>query len=110
MREREIDLLVQVSNEPDASWFDLFSKRYWEVVCGERHCFCFSNLLAQMLSCTTLRPCSTVHALHLMLQRVLLFGDANVFGTMIASPLMVKQGRKSLLITRLSGMVRRCYS
>ncbi|XBI31313.1 hypothetical protein VPH35_054897 [Triticum aestivum] len=30
MREREIDLLVQVSNEPDASCFDLFSKRYWE--------------------------------------------------------------------------------
>ncbi|URE44866.1 hypothetical protein MUK42_25186 [Musa troglodytarum] len=67
------------STEPDAGWFDLFSKRYWKAVF--RSAGISSDVAASAL-----------------------VGASNVFGTIIASSLMDKRGRKSLLITSFTGM------
>ncbi|KAI5004396.1 hypothetical protein ZWY2020_031639 [Hordeum vulgare] len=94
----------QGSNEPDASWFDLFSKRYWKVVSVGAALFLFQQLAG--INAVVYYSTSVFRSAGIAsdVAASALVGAANVFGTMIASSLMDKQGRKSLLITSFSGM------
>lgn len=94
----------QGSNEPDASWFDLFSKRYWKVVSVGAALFLFQQFAG--INAVVYYSTSVFRSAGIAsdVAASALVGAANVFGTMIASSLMDKQGRKSLLITSFSGM------
>ncbi|XP_010230417.1 plastidic glucose transporter 4 isoform X2 [Brachypodium distachyon] len=94
----------QGSSEPDASWFDLFSKRYWKVVSLGAALFLFQQLAG--INAVVYYSTSVFRSAGIAsdVAASALVGAANVFGTMIASSLMDKQGRKSLLITSFSGM------
>ncbi|KAG6494411.1 hypothetical protein ZIOFF_049436 [Zingiber officinale] len=107
------------STEPDAGWLDLFSKRYRKA----------SFIIASSLSTLPIAVVSVGAALFLFQQlsginavvyystsvfrsagiasdvaASALVGASNVLGTAVASSLMDKRGRKSLLITSFSGM------
>lgn len=92
------------STEPDASWFDLFSKRYWKVVSVGAALFLFQQLAGinavVYYSTSVFRKAGIASDV----AASALVGAANVFGTAIASSLMDKKGRKSLLITSFTGM------
>ncbi|KAF3328904.1 plastidic glucose transporter 4-like protein [Carex littledalei] len=92
------------STEPDASWFDLFSKRYWKVVSVGAALFLFQQLAGinavVYYSTSVFRKAGIASDV----AASALVGAANVFGTAIASTLMDKKGRKSLLITSFTGM------
>ncbi|KAK1660734.1 hypothetical protein QYE76_048893 [Lolium multiflorum] len=94
----------QGSNEPDASWFDLFSKRYLKVVSMGAALFLFQQLAG--INAVVYYSTSVFRSAGITsdVAASALVSAANVFGTMIASSLMDKQGRKSLLITSFSGM------
>ncbi|XP_006643688.2 plastidic glucose transporter 4 [Oryza brachyantha] len=94
----------QGSSEPDASWFDLFSKRYWKVVSVGAALFLFQQLAG--INAVVYYSTSVFRSAGIAsdVAASALVGAANVFGTMVASSLMDKQGRKSLLITSFSGM------
>ncbi|KAI3519301.1 hypothetical protein L1887_08330 [Cichorium endivia] len=94
----------QNSEEQDAGWFDLFSRRYFKVVSVGAALFLFQQLAginAVVYYSTSVFRTAGVASDVAASAAV---GAANVFGTMIASSLMDKQGRKSLLITSFSGM------
>lgn len=94
----------QGSEEQDAGWFDLFSKRYFKVVSVGAALFLFQQLAGinavVYYSTSVFRTAGVASDV----AASALVGAANVFGTMIASSLMDKQGRKSLLMTSFSGM------
>lgn len=93
------------STEPDAGWFDLFSKRYWKVVSVGAALFLFQQLAginAVVYYSTAVFRSAGISS---DVAASALVGASNVFGTIIASSLMDKRGRKSLLITSFIGMV-----
>ncbi|KAB2611879.1 plastidic glucose transporter 4-like [Pyrus ussuriensis x Pyrus communis] len=92
------------SAEPEAGWFDLFSSRYWKVVSVGAALF----LLQQMAGINAVVYYSTSvfrsAGITSDVAASALVGLANVLGTAVASSLMDKQGRKSLLLTSFGGM------
>ncbi|CAI9110662.1 OLC1v1010726C1 [Oldenlandia corymbosa var. corymbosa] len=92
------------SSEPEAGWFDLFSGRYRKVVSVGAALF----LLQQLAGINAVVYYSTSVFRSAGIQSDVaasaLVGAANVFGTTIASSLMDKKGRKSLLLTSFAGM------
>ncbi|KAJ0455877.1 putative major facilitator, sugar transporter, MFS transporter superfamily [Helianthus annuus] len=102
----DISTSGQGSEEQDAGWFDLFSARYFKVVSVGATLFLFQQLaginVVVYYSTSVFRTAGVASDV----AASALVGATNVFGTMIASSLMDKQGRKSLLITSFSGMER----
>ncbi|RDX71713.1 Plastidic glucose transporter 4, partial [Mucuna pruriens] len=94
----------QGSSEPEAGWFDLFSSRYWKVVSVGAALFLFQQLAG--INAVVYYSTSVFRSAGIAsdVAASALVGASNVFGTTIASSLMDKQGRKSLLITSFSGM------
>ncbi|KAM7279045.1 hypothetical protein ACFE04_006179 [Oxalis oulophora] len=94
----------QDSSEPEVGWFDLFSSRYWKVVSVGLSLFFFQQMAGinavVYYSTSVFRSAGVTSDV----AASALVGAANVFGTVIASSLMDKQGRKNLLITSFSGM------
>ncbi|GMH20664.1 hypothetical protein Nepgr_022505 [Nepenthes gracilis] len=95
---------AQGSSEQEAGWFDLFGSRYWKVVSVGAALFLFQQLAG--INAVVYYSTSVFHSAGIAsdVAASALVGAANVFGTAIASSLMDKQGRKSLLITSFSGM------
>ncbi|KAI3976186.1 hypothetical protein MKX01_019132 [Papaver californicum] len=94
----------QGSVELEAGWFDLFSSRYWKVVSVGAALFLFQQLAG--INAVVYYSTSVFRSAGIAsdVAASALVGASNVFGTAIASSLMDKQGRKSLLITSFSGM------
>ncbi|KAH7853106.1 hypothetical protein Vadar_033320 [Vaccinium darrowii] len=94
----------QGSSEPEAGWFDLFSNRYRRVVNVGAALFLFQQLAG--INAVVYYSTSVFRSVGIAsdVAASALVGASNVFGTIIASSLMDKQGRKSLLITSFSGM------
>ncbi|KAJ1391442.1 Sugar/inositol transporter [Sesbania bispinosa] len=94
----------QGSSEPEAGWSDLFSSRYRKVVSVGAVLF----LLQQLAGINAVVYYSTSvfrsAGIDSDIAASALVGASNVFGTVVASSLMDRQGRKSLLITSFSGM------
>lgn len=92
------------SSEQDASWFDLFSKRYRKVVSVGAALFLFQQLAG--INAVVYYSTSVFRSAGIAsdVAASALVGASNVFGTCIASSLMDKQGRKNLLITSFTGM------
>ncbi|KAK9064940.1 hypothetical protein SSX86_016323 [Deinandra increscens subsp. villosa] len=94
----------QGSEEQDAGWFDLFSSRYFKVVSVGATLFLLQQLAGinavVYYSTSVFRSAGVTSDV----AASALVGAANVFGTIIASSLMDKKGRKSLLITSFTGM------
>lgn len=92
------------SVEEDAGWFDLFSKRYWKVVSVGAALFLFQQLAGinavVYYSTAVFRSAGIASDV----AASALVGASNVLGTAVASSLMDKQGRKSLLIISFTGM------
>ncbi|KAH7682581.1 Sugar/inositol transporter protein [Dioscorea alata] len=95
---------IQDSTEQDAGWFDLFSKRYRKVVSVGAALFLFQQLAG--INAVVYYSTSVFRSAGIAsdVAASAFVGAANVFGTAIASSLMDKQGRKSLLITSFAGM------
>ncbi|XP_074308306.1 plastidic glucose transporter 4 [Silene latifolia] len=95
---------VQGSSEPEAGWFDLFSKRYSKVVSVGAALFLFQQMAG--INAVVYYSTSVFRSAGIAsdVAASALVGASNVIGTAIASSLMDKQGRKSLLITSFSGM------
>ncbi|KAM1220049.1 hypothetical protein ACFX13_047904 [Malus domestica] len=95
---------AQGSVEPEAGWFDLFSSRYWKVVSVGVSLFFLQQMAginaAVYYSTSVFRSAGITSDV----AASALVGLANVFGTAIASSLMDKQGRKSLLLGSFGGM------
>ncbi|KAJ0099576.1 hypothetical protein Patl1_21433 [Pistacia atlantica] len=94
----------QGSAEPEAGWFDLFSSRYWKVVSVGASLFLFQQLAG--INAVVYYSTSVFRAAGIAsdVAASALVGASNVFGTAIASSLMDRQGRKSLLLISFSGM------
>ncbi|KAG5527953.1 hypothetical protein RHGRI_028772 [Rhododendron griersonianum] len=94
----------QGSSEQEAGWFDLFSSRYWKVVSVGAALFLFQQLAG--INAVVYYSTSVFRSVGIVsdVAASALVGASNVFGTTIASSLMDKQGRKSLLITSFAGM------
>ncbi|XP_047315573.1 plastidic glucose transporter 4-like [Impatiens glandulifera] len=92
------------SSEPEASWFDLFSSRYSKVVSVGAALFLFQQLAG--INAVVYYSTSVFRSVGIAsdVAASALVGASNVFGTTIASSLMDKKGRKSLLITSFAGM------
>lgn len=92
------------SVEEDAGWFDLFSKRYWKVVSVGAALFLFQQLAG--INAVVYYSTSVFRSAGIAsdVAASALVGASNVIGTAVASSLMDKQGRKSLLITSFTGM------
>ncbi|KAL4568884.1 hypothetical protein LXL04_024501 [Taraxacum kok-saghyz] len=90
--------------EEDAGWFDLFSPRYFKVVSVGAMLFLFQQLAGinavVYYSTSVFRNAGVASDV----AASALVGAANVFGTIIASSLMDRKGRKTLLITSFTGM------
>ncbi|XP_021755097.1 plastidic glucose transporter 4-like [Chenopodium quinoa] len=95
---------VQGSSEPEAGWFDLFSSRYRKVVSVGAALFLFQQMAG--INAVVYYSTSVFRSAGIAsdVAASALVGAANVFGTAIASSLMDRQGRKSLLMTSFSGM------
>ncbi|XP_022862624.1 plastidic glucose transporter 4 isoform X1 [Olea europaea var. sylvestris] len=100
----DLDAAAQGSSEPEAGWFDLFSSRYWKVVSVGAALFLFQQLAG--INAVVYYSTSVFRSAGITsdVAASALVGAANVFGTTIASSLMDKQGRKSLLLTSFAGM------
>ncbi|KAK4410182.1 Plastidic glucose transporter 4 [Sesamum angolense] len=100
----DLDAAAQGSAEPEAGWFDLFSSRYWKVVSVGASLFLFQQLAG--INAVVYYSTSVFRSAGITsdVAASALVGAANVFGTTIASSLMDKQGRKSLLLTSFAGM------
>lgn len=100
----DLNAASQGSTEPEAGWFDLFSSRYRKVVSVGAALFLLQQLAGinavVYYSTSVFRSAGIVSDV----AASALVGASNVFGTTIASSLMDKQGRKSLLITSFTGM------
>ncbi|KAL9297508.1 hypothetical protein ACSQ67_023404 [Phaseolus vulgaris] len=119
------------SDEQEAGWFDLFSSRYWKVnfvtigasqqllKVGYNHVNLrvFMYIVSVGATLFLLQQLSGINAVVYYSTAVFrsagissdvaasaLVGASNVLGTMVASSLMDKKGRKSLLIISFSGM------
>ncbi|KAL1361297.1 hypothetical protein AAHE18_04G243600 [Arachis hypogaea] len=94
----------QGSSEPEARWFDLFSSRYRKVVSVGAALFLFQQFAG--INAVVYYSTSVFRSAGIAsdIAASALVGASNVFGTVIASSLMDKQGRKSLLITSFTGM------
>ncbi|KAI8534437.1 hypothetical protein RHMOL_Rhmol10G0089600 [Rhododendron molle] len=94
----------QGSSEQEAGWFDLFSSRYRKVVSVGAALFLFQQLAG--INAVVYYSTSVFRSVGIAsdVAASALVGASNVFGTTIASSLMDKQGRKSLLITSFAGM------
>jgi len=94
----------QGSAEPEAGWFDLFSSRYWKIVSVGVALFFFQQLAG--INAVVYYSTSVFRSAGIAsdVAASALVGAANVFGTAVASSLMDKQGRRSLLITSFGGM------
>ncbi|KAI4388951.1 hypothetical protein MLD38_001235 [Melastoma candidum] len=92
------------SAEPEAGWFDLFSGRYSKVVSVGAALFLFQQLAG--INAVVYYSTSVFRSAGIAsdVAASALVGAANVFGTAVASSLMDKQGRKSLLLISFSGM------
>ncbi|KAG9450590.1 hypothetical protein H6P81_010555 [Aristolochia fimbriata] len=95
---------LQGTAEPDAGWFDLFTRRYWKVVSVGAALFLFQQLAG--INAVVYYSTSVFRSAGIAsdVAASALVGASNVFGTAVASSLMDKQGRKSLLITSFTGM------
>ncbi|XP_057491564.1 plastidic glucose transporter 4-like [Actinidia eriantha] len=100
----DLNASSQDSSEPEAGWFDLFSSRYWKVVSVGAALFLFQQLAG--INAVVYYSTSVFRSVGIAsdVAASALVGASNVFGTTIASSLMDKQGRKSLLITSFAGM------
>ncbi|OMP04740.1 Sugar/inositol transporter [Corchorus olitorius] len=100
----ELRTAGQGSTEQEAGWFDLFSSRYWKVVSVGAALFLFQQLAGinavVYYSTAVFRSAGIASDV----AASALVGASNVFGTAIASSLMDKQGRKSLLMISFAGM------
>lgn len=100
----DLDASSRGTTEPEAGWFDLFSKRYWKVVNVGAALFLFQQLAGinavVYYSTSVFRSAGIVSDV----AASALVGASNVFGTTVASSLMDKQGRKSLLLISFTGM------
>ncbi|PIA63617.1 hypothetical protein AQUCO_00201156v1 [Aquilegia coerulea] len=94
----------QGSTEPEAGWLDLFSSRYWKVVSVGAALFLFQQLAG--INAVVYYSTSVFRSAGIAsdVAASALVGASNVFGTTVASSLMDKQGRKSLLMISFSGM------
>ncbi|XP_050382606.1 plastidic glucose transporter 4 [Argentina anserina] len=92
------------SAEPEAGWFDLFSSRYWKVVSVGAALFLFQQLAG--INAVVYYSTSVFRSAGITsdVAASALVGAANVFGTAVASSLMDRQGRKSLLLISFGGM------
>ncbi|XP_030461141.2 plastidic glucose transporter 4 [Syzygium oleosum] len=92
------------SAEPEAGWFDLFSSRYWKVVSVGAALFLFQQLAG--INAVVYYSTSVFRSAGIAsdVAASALVGAANVLGTTVASSLMDKQGRKSLLMISFTGM------
>ncbi|KAL2329513.1 hypothetical protein Fmac_017094 [Flemingia macrophylla] len=92
------------SSEPEAGWFDLFSSRYWKVVSIGATLFLLQQLAG--INAVVYYSTSVFRSAGIAsdVAASALVGASNVFGTIVASSLMDRQGRKTLLITSFSGM------
>ncbi|KAK8532245.1 hypothetical protein V6N12_053691 [Hibiscus sabdariffa] len=109
-KERVVEIMYELRNasqgstEPEAGWFDLFSSRYWKVVSVGAALFLFQQLAGinavVYYSTAVFRSAGIASDV----AASALVGASNVFGTAIASSLMDRQGRKSLLMTSFAGM------
>lgn len=92
------------SSEQEAGWFDLFSSRYRKVVSVGAALFLFQQLAG--INAVVYYSTSVFRSAGIAsdVAASALVGAANVVGTAIASSLMDRQGRKSLLITSFTGM------
>ncbi|XP_030952608.1 plastidic glucose transporter 4-like [Quercus lobata] len=100
----DLTTATQGSTEPEAGWFDLFSSRYRKVVSVGAALFLFQQLAG--INAVVYYSTSVFRSAGIAsdVAASALVGTANVFGTAVASSLMDRQGRKSLLITSFCGM------
>ncbi|KAL0735769.1 hypothetical protein Bca4012_011979 [Brassica carinata] len=101
---RDLSTSGQGTAEPEAGWFDLFSSRYWKVVSVGAALFLFQQLAginAVVYYSTAVFRSAGIQS---DVAASALVGASNVFGTAVASSLMDKMGRKSLLLTSFGGM------
>lgn len=99
------DLKVgQGRTEQDAGWFDLFSKRYWKVVSVGAALFLFQQLAG--INAVVYYSTSVFRSVGIASDAAAsaFVGASNVFGTAVASSLMDRKGRKSLLLISFIGM------
>ncbi|RID41975.1 hypothetical protein BRARA_J01897 [Brassica rapa] len=109
-KEKVVELVRDLSNsgqgtsEPEAGWFDLFSSRYWKVVSVGAALFLFQQLAG--INAVVYYSTSVFRSAGIQsdVAASALVGASNVFGTAVASSLMDKMGRKSLLLTSFGGM------
>ncbi|KAF9625590.1 hypothetical protein IFM89_024363 [Coptis chinensis] len=109
-KERVVEVMHELragsqgSTEPEAGWFDLFSARYWKVVSVGAALFLFQQLAG--INAVVYYSTSVFRSAGIAsdVAASALVGASNVFGTTIASSLMDKKGRKSLLMISFSGM------
>ncbi|XP_063950630.1 uncharacterized protein LOC108220429 isoform X2 [Daucus carota subsp. sativus] len=94
----------QGSSEPEAGWSDLFSNRYWKVVSVGAALFLFQQLAGINAVVYYSTPVFRTAGIASDVAASSLVGASNVFGSTVASSLMDKQGRRSLLITSYAGM------
>ncbi|GMI66163.1 GLUCOSE TRANSPORTER 1, plastidic GLC translocator [Hibiscus trionum] len=109
-KERVTEVMYELSNagqgstEPEAGWFDLFSGRYRKVVSVGAALFLFqqfAGINAVVYYSTAVFRSAGIAS---DVAASALVGASNVFGTVIASSLMDRQGRKNLLMTSFAGM------
>uniref|UniRef100_A0A1J3ECS0 Plastidic glucose transporter 4 n=1 Tax=Noccaea caerulescens TaxID=107243 RepID=A0A1J3ECS0_NOCCA len=101
---RDLSTSGQGSSEPEAGWFDLFSSRYLKVVSVGAALFLFQQLAG--INAVVYYSTSVFRSAGIQsdVAASALVGASNVFGTAVASSLMDKMGRKSLLLTSFGGM------
>ncbi|XP_043695468.1 plastidic glucose transporter 4 [Telopea speciosissima] len=94
----------QGSTEQEAGWFDLFSSRYRKVVSVGTALFLFQQFAG--INAVVYYSTSVFRTAGITsdVAASALVGASNVIGTAIASSLMDRQGRKSLLLTSFFGM------
>ncbi|CAN1758156.1 Plastidic glucose transporter 4, partial [Linum perenne] len=94
----------QGSSEAEAGWFDLFSKRYWKVVSVGVALFFFQQMAG--INAVVYYSTAVFRSVGIGsdVAASALVGASNVIGTTVASSLMDKQGRKSLLVISFLGM------
>ncbi|KAK8569155.1 hypothetical protein V6N12_007687 [Hibiscus sabdariffa] len=109
-KERVTEVMYELSNagqgstEPEAGWVDLFSCRYRKVVSVGAALFLFQQFAG--INAVVYYSTAVFHSAGIAsdVAASALVGASNVFGTVIASSLMDKQGRKNLLIASFAGM------
>lgn len=98
------DFKTAAQSEAEAGWFDLFTPRYRKVVGVGALLFLFQQLAG--INAVVYYSTSVFRTAGITsdVAASALVGASNVFGTIVASSLMDKKGRKSLLVASFSGM------